>query len=191
MVLSVKKDVHRASFFVGVDRLATTHTVISIAAFSKTIIRQRQRFATANNSHTQTSHPKRHRLTGFVNEHKKDDLKKSITIMHLTFFFSIGFDRSQQLRGDRSGDVTIEDCWVWLIMSENLFSKTIIRQRQRFATANNSHTQTSRPKRHRLTGFVNEHKKRRLEKVVLILWELTDSNRRPSACKADALNQLS
>jgi hypothetical protein len=23
------------------------------------------------------------------------------------------------------------------------------------------------------------------------LWELTDSNRRPSACKADALNQLS
>ncbi len=25
----------------------------------------------------------------------------------------------------------------------------------------------------------------------LILWELTGSNRRPSACKADALNQLS
>ena len=25
----------------------------------------------------------------------------------------------------------------------------------------------------------------------LILWALTDSNRRPSACKADALNQLS
>ena len=25
----------------------------------------------------------------------------------------------------------------------------------------------------------------------IILWELTDSNRRPSACKADALNQLS
>ena len=25
----------------------------------------------------------------------------------------------------------------------------------------------------------------------LVLWELTDSNRRPSACKADALNQLS
>ena len=25
----------------------------------------------------------------------------------------------------------------------------------------------------------------------LWLWELTDSNRRPSACKADALNQLS
>ncbi len=24
-----------------------------------------------------------------------------------------------------------------------------------------------------------------------ILWALTDSNRRPSACKADALNQLS
>jgi hypothetical protein len=24
-----------------------------------------------------------------------------------------------------------------------------------------------------------------------ILWELTGSNRRPSACKADALNQLS
>ena len=26
---------------------------------------------------------------------------------------------------------------------------------------------------------------------VLLLWALTDSNRRPSACKADALNQLS
>ena len=25
----------------------------------------------------------------------------------------------------------------------------------------------------------------------LVLWALTDSNRRPSACKADALNQLS
>ena len=25
----------------------------------------------------------------------------------------------------------------------------------------------------------------------LFLWALTDSNRRPSACKADALNQLS
>ena len=34
-------------------------------------------------------------------------------------------------------------------------------------------------------------KKRPLKKAVLILWELTDSNRRPSACKADALNQLS
>ena len=27
--------------------------------------------------------------------------------------------------------------------------------------------------------------------VAFVLWELTDSNRRPSACKADALNQLS
>ena len=26
---------------------------------------------------------------------------------------------------------------------------------------------------------------------VQLLWTLTDSNRRPSACKADALNQLS
>ena len=25
----------------------------------------------------------------------------------------------------------------------------------------------------------------------LVVWALTDSNRRPSACKADALNQLS
>ena len=28
-------------------------------------------------------------------------------------------------------------------------------------------------------------------KTALLLWALTDSNRRPSACKADALNQLS
>ncbi len=27
--------------------------------------------------------------------------------------------------------------------------------------------------------------------VLNFLWALTDSNRRPSACKADALNQLS
>ena len=26
---------------------------------------------------------------------------------------------------------------------------------------------------------------------LFVLWALTDSNRRPSACKADALNQLS
>lgn len=29
------------------------------------------------------------------------------------------------------------------------------------------------------------------ETLVCIEWELTGSNRRPSACKADALNQLS
>ena len=30
-----------------------------------------------------------------------------------------------------------------------------------------------------------------LEALSCIVWELTGSNRRPSACKADALNQLS
>ena len=30
-----------------------------------------------------------------------------------------------------------------------------------------------------------------LETLAVIEWELTGSNRRPSACKADALNQLS
>ena len=30
-----------------------------------------------------------------------------------------------------------------------------------------------------------------LRDVSDVVWELTDSNRRPSACKADALNQLS
>ena len=30
-----------------------------------------------------------------------------------------------------------------------------------------------------------------LETLNQIVWELTGSNRRPSACKADALNQLS
>ena len=29
------------------------------------------------------------------------------------------------------------------------------------------------------------------EILILFAWALTDSNRRPSACKADALNQLS
>ena len=37
------------------------------------------------------------------------------------------------------------------------------------------------------------YKKTNLSKLhrLFILWTLTDSNRRPSACKADALNQLS
>ena len=35
------------------------------------------------------------------------------------------------------------------------------------------------------------HKKKELNSKFLFLWALTDSNRRPSACKADALNQLS
>ena len=30
-----------------------------------------------------------------------------------------------------------------------------------------------------------------IQSLAISLWELTDSNRRPSACKADALNQLS
>ena len=64
----------------------------------------------------------------------------------------IGFERSQQSRGDRSGAVAIVDCWLWLIMAENSFSKTIIRLRHWFALANNSHTQISRPRRHRLTN---------------------------------------
>ena len=61
-----------------------------------------------------------------------------------------GLERSQQLRGDRSVSVAIEDCWRWRMMAENLFSKTIIWQWQRFATTNNNHTQISHPKRHRL-----------------------------------------
>ena len=34
-------------------------------------------------------------------------------------------------------------------------------------------------------------KNRQALKVLVYRWALTDSNRRPSACKADALNQLS
>ena len=38
----------------------------------------------------------------------------------------------------------------------------------------------------------NRYEKTGCEKHIrLSLWALTDSNRRPSACKADALNQLS
>ena len=37
-----------------------------------------------------------------------------------------GLERSQQLRGDRSVSVAIEDCWRWQMMAENLFSMTII-----------------------------------------------------------------
>ena len=34
-------------------------------------------------------------------------------------------------------------------------------------------------------------KRKKVHKVNLFLWEHTGSNRGPSACKADALNQLS
>ena len=41
-------------------------------------------------------------------------------------------------------------------------------------------------------GFlINRNKKSNHGKHDCFLWALTDSNRRPSACKADALNQLS
>ena len=46
--------------------------------------------------------------------------------------------------------VAIADCWIWQIATENLFSKSLIWQRQLFATANNSRKQTSLPHRHRL-----------------------------------------
>ena len=39
--------------------------------------------------------------------------------------------------------------------------------------------------------LLSETKKRQALKVPVYWWALTDSNRRPSACKADALNQLS
>ena len=81
-------------------------------------------------------------------------------LFHNRYFPHDRFERSPQFRGDHSGAVAIEDCWLWLIMAENSFSKTIIRLRQRFATANNSHTQISRPRRHRLTNPSSLCKKR-------------------------------
>ena len=41
--------------------------------------------------------------------------------------------------------------------------------------------------------FINKTKKscKSFEMQDYLSWALTDSNRRPSACKADALNQLS
>ena len=43
-----------------------------------------------------------------------------------------------------------------------------------------------------ITQGLNINKKGYLMKEITFLWwALTDSNRRPSACKADALNQLS
>ena len=42
-------------------------------------------------------------------------------------------------------------------------------------------------------GFFSEgrEKEKGCKRICNLLWVLTDSNRRPSACKADALNQLS
>ena len=41
------------------------------------------------------------------------------------------------------------------------------------------------------TPQARKMKKGRNQLATSLLWALTDSNRRPSACKADALNQLS
>ena len=38
---------------------------------------------------------------------------------------------------------------------------------------------------------IGNKKNRQAPEVLVYWWALTDSNRRPSACKADALNQLS
>ena len=40
-------------------------------------------------------------------------------------------------------------------------------------------------------GHIGTKKRRTALKPFFLKWALTDSNRRPSACKADALNQLS
>ena len=39
--------------------------------------------------------------------------------------------------------------------------------------------------------WLSLHEKKQPNGLLFVKWELTDSNRRPSACKADALNQLS
>lgn len=42
-----------------------------------------------------------------------------------------------------------------------------------------------------LVSIMSIKKPHQKDEVFFLLWELTGSNRRPSACKADALNQLS
>ena len=80
--------------------------------------------------------------------------KKGIPITLLTT--SAGLSRPREA-------VAIVDCWVWQKMTENLFSKSIIWQRQLFATANNSRKQISLPHRHRLKGekLANRQKNKR------------------------------
>ena len=50
----------------------------------------------------------------------------SFPTSHNRYFPHNRIERSQQLRGNRSGAVAIEDCWLWRMMAENSFSKTII-----------------------------------------------------------------
>ena len=73
--------------------------------------------------------------------HTKSDCHMTITCTTSCQSFkpTQGLERSPQSRGDRSGAVAIVDCWLWLMIAEKSFSKTIIRQRQWFATANNSY----------------------------------------------------
>ena len=137
--------------------------IVAENLFSKTTIRRRQIFAVANNSHTQISRPRRHRLT---TTQKSSTVATSLKDQNI--LPQQGFERSQQLRGDRSEAVAIGDCWLWLIVAENLFSKTIIRRRQIFAIANNSHTQISRPRRHRLTNPLSTTKKNKTTKSSLV-----------------------
>ena len=110
---------------------------------------------------------------------RRSSLIPSMSLISSRYSSCSRFERSQQSRGDRSGAVAIEDCWLWLIMAENLFSKTIIRLRQRFAIANNSHTQISRPRRHRLTNPSLDATKKRAVVNYCSLWRKErDSNPR-------------
>ena len=52
---------------------------------------------------------------------------------HIPVTDALRVERAQQPRGDRREVDTIADCWRCRMMAENLFSKTIIWQRQRFA----------------------------------------------------------
>ena len=66
---------------------------------------------------------------------------------------------SAGLSRPREADAIV-DCWVWQMATENLFSKSLICQRQLFAIANNSRTQISLPHRHRLKGKGLAHNKK-------------------------------
>jgi hypothetical protein len=60
------------------------------------------------------------------------------------------------------------------MMAENLFSKTIIWQRQLSVTADNSHSKTSRPRRYRRCESLCTHTKKDEQLSLLVLIECHD-----------------
>ena len=77
-------------------------------------------------------------------------------------------------------DVAIADYWDLMMLSENPFSKTDIRQNQRFAQQTTYDSEDKSPETPPVERLSPLHKQKRRNKVRLSLWRWRESNSRPN-----------